>query len=244
LGISLTKGLYHCWRCEFSGMLPPGVSLDSARAAFHEDHPEEAASLTQEREIPRYTPLTPTGGGTLAQVARAYLHSRGLTDADIEERELGLSEAHPWSVVFPFRLDGMLVYYAARTFREGLPETDKRWTFPRKSKDWPGKSQLVYGIDRVKPGGRVVVVEGILDAIVVPGASVALLGTFPSIPQVEMVLAKKPRLIQVMLDGDVPEPSLLSVTRRFGIAARAVRCPDGLDPADIGREGCRKLLMG
>jgi DNA primase len=103
---------------------------------------------------------------------------------------------------------------------------------------WPGKSEVVWGLERVEPNTPIIVCEGVFDAAMVPNA-VALLGKFISARQLQMIGLRASRVI-VMLDGDA-HADAIEVHNRFRNAyprlpVFVIVLPSDKDPADLGPE--------
>lgn len=170
-----------------------------------------------------------------------YIEGRGV---DPSRHEWGFFDQ--FSVCFPVRENGQIVYWQARSINHLLK---------RKTKNpWNGASpvtrqEVVFGLENITAGQPTFLVEGVFDSL--RSGGVATLGKTCSTVQAIKIVRRRPSFIVVAYDSDtwdrpdglsdsqpfVPYPmaavrTLSSVDRT--VPAVAVRLPDGRDPADMG----------
>jgi Toprim-like len=134
-------------------------------------------------------------------------------------------------MVIPVRLGGRLVSFVARDM---TGKAEKKVLYPKGAKT----SRLLFNYDRAHRFERVVLTEGVLDAIRVGPSAMALFGTHLSDAQVALLAASRAREVVLMLDGDAAgREGTQKILKRLGLAwrTRVVDLPDGRDPDDFDR---------
>lgn len=166
-----------------------------------------------------------------------YLRGRHITAGLVWAWKIHYASAGRYAnrVVFPCYGNEGVEYFIARSI---IPGTEPKILHPYKSGLWPGKSEVVWGLDRVQAGDPlgITVCEGVFDAAVVPNG-VAILGKSISMRQV-MTIGLRAKRVNVMLDGDAL-PEAESVARKFRtsfprLPVSVVRLPVNQDPSDLG----------
>jgi hypothetical protein len=115
-----------------------------------------------------------------------------------------------WRIVLPIRIGGALVAFQARSYRGGEP---KYLTSSHGEKNNPmaecGRpaEALLYNLDAVTPGARVVLVEGIGDVLAcrerrMAETPVAILGVEMMMEKVAMLAMYRPGPVIVAMDGE------------------------------------------
>ncbi len=147
-------------------------------------------------------------------------------------------------VVFPCYGNEGVEYFIARSITPGV---EPKILHPYKGGLWPGKSEVVWGLDHIQPGDAIgiTVCEGVFDAAVVPNG-VAILGKNISARQV-MTIGIRAKRVNIMLDGDAL-PEAESVVRRFRVAfprlsVSIVRLPINQDPSDLGPKAALSYVL-
>lgn len=136
-----------------------------------------------------------------------------------------------YRMVVPIRLDGEVVSFIARDM---TGTADKKVLYPKGCKT----SRMLFNYDRARRFDRVILVEGVLDALRTGPRCMAILGTNLSDSQVTLLANSEAREVVVMLDGDAAgEAGALKVVERLRsmFKLRVVRLPRGLDPDDFSR---------
>ena len=183
-----------------------------------------------------------------------YLTARGVSPDLAAARGIGYATGGYYGnrIIVPVQNDGVLYTYIARTIRRKCPScaevlddcvcTPRR--FPKvltpSTGDGARPRLTLYNLDPVRrsTSPRVVVVEGVFDALRRPGDAVALLGSSASATQIALLAGiTRGREVILALDADeagykgtlkVAE-ALLSELVRVKIAL----LPDGKDPGDL-----------
>ena len=107
------------------------------------------------------------------------------------------------------------------------------------------RSEVVVGLHAVVPGSRVVVVEGPMDVAVCGSGFVATLGASLSMEQAFLIASSGAREAVILYDPDeAGVAGAVAARKRLEalIPARIAQCPEGFDPADLGREEVLRLI--
>lgn len=213
--ISLVTGLFHCYRCGFSGnFYYLGRYLKGNKFNLKNTLKEYESNITfemlesiysketQPLEIPDWTVDTKElkGNSLLVRRALEYLKSRGIDreTATHYQMRLGLSDKYKNHVIMPVVEEGVVKNFVARRFKG----KGKRYTGPLSSEGYVKKSQLFWGLDNVgKERYRIIVVEGIFDAIALLQKgypTIALLGKDISIVQVKKIVELTKRNVETV----------------------------------------------
>lgn len=219
LEVNLHKGIFHCWKCNYSGHIRQ-LLKDYVGKAVEIDEYVTAEELTRmqtgfdEEEVKEekghinlpkeFVPLW--GDRELSFVGhRALNYVLGrMNREDIEKHRIGYCGLgyYKWRIIVPAIEDGEILYFAARLFL-GQGE---RYRNPQKEDCGVGSEEVVFNIDSIKKLEQVVVNEGVFDAIKVGDDGGALFGKHISDKQVDKLIDTK--RIYVMLDEDALSDSL------------------------------------
>ena len=217
------------------------------------------------RHLKRRLPIANTPPGTVSYLtpkALEYIKKRGVSEK--HSRIFGLSSILgdgtntianrilAGRLMIPVWIDRQFVYWIARdiTGRSkikvvNLPADDRHeaWGLP----PVPGcakKNEVLVGLHLVNEGDEVFLVEGPMDAIVCGPGFVASLGSTLSTQQALLIASKKPKKVTILYDGDEAghkgSKKAHELLEAF-VPTRAATCPDGTDPADLGRDRCLSL---
>jgi len=217
LEISLDKGIFHCWKCNYSGKLvrllkdylgylpnideyvsPDDLRRFSPEVLFQKEgrKPGEFLGLPEE-----YISLTSDFLTYVGRKALRYVLSR-MTEGDVENYQIGYCGLgkYKWRVIIPVIEDGRPVYFIARTFMGESPT----YKNPEKEEVGIGKEEVVFNLGgKASREDGVVICEGVFDAIRVGDAGVAIFGTSLSDIQMFKLLEVSKKFI-ILLDGDRP----------------------------------------
>lgn len=166
-----------------------------------------------------------------------YLRYRGLTDEQIDDYGIGycVEGRYAGYLVFPFYQRGFPVYFTSRVL----------FGSPVKSLNPAvGRKYYLYNLDRASRFRRIVMVEGVFDAIAVGEMAVAILGSKIHKEQIRL-LGRIDGLeeVCVMLDADAHEETIdlaARISNALGVDTSYVLLREG-DPAD-NRHRINKLL--
>jgi hypothetical protein len=203
LGVNLRKRAFNCILCGHGGKLARllrGVPLPLPTKPPATSSPP----VKPPSSIPGYRNLI-TAKGPVARAARLYLRGRRLDTMYVRARCGVSNETALGRLIFPVYEDGKLITYQARAMS---PLQEPKTLSGKREDGWRGRAELLYGIDDIQQGDAVVVCEGIFDALSVNERSrhwqaVALLGSYISSRQVELLNRKRAGAVTVFLDGDM-----------------------------------------
>lgn len=255
LGVHLADGRFNCISCHRSGYISDllaelGIKLEweSGKARPH----RQTVLPTPPASIPGFVPFAQTPlwaqkdtgpTGVFLKDCAAYMKRRaGLTIDDAAGEGWGYCQSGFFALrlVIPIFIDGRRVSFLARSIYDFLEP--KELAGQQKDGWWP-RSELVLGLDDVREGRPLVLVEGIWDkrhvAQAIPGYSVvSTLGSHLSAGACGRLLAKKPSRIIFFYDGDdagregVKAGIRALRGRGFG-AVHVATAPTGKDPDDL-----------
>jgi hypothetical protein len=164
-----------------------------------------------------------------------YLEGRGF-DAHQMEELCPCFGPDPRRVYLPCygRDRGSLRYMVGRAICDGM---EPKYLYPKNGEFPDSKRSVLWGLHRFPPDrekDRLVICEGVFDAVVVPDA-VALLGCSVTPQQVEILSTLGVSECTVLLDGDAYEKAVQVAVRVGRLAHTYVaRLPYDLDPEDAG----------
>lgn len=261
LEINLEKGIFHCWRCNYSGNLeellkdylgyvPPiedqFYTFEQIKnfqsdydPKFRENEkfinlPEEFCPLWQDKKL-----------SMIGQKALEYALKR-MSMEDIKKYNIGycgLGE-YRWRLIIPFIENGKTVYFAARTI---FPNFEPRYYNPTKEKYGVGSDEVVFNIDGARIAGQAIINEGVFDAIRAGDDAVALLKN--NISDIQFYKLSEVEKIYIMLDSLKKDPTIvkkaLKIAERFQSHGKHVYLifPPDKDPAEWPREEIRSWIF-
>jgi len=254
LGVNVSRKVFNCFRCGWRGRLVDllrALGINPLSLGPDLGIRPVAASDTygpkvRPDQIPGYTPLPEPDQpmSRIEQVAYDYCRERGLDDVgEVTSLRLGTSTEKDLAgrLVIPVFEDGRMAGYFARSLFDYLEPKDK---VGPEYLGWAPKGELAYGLDLMRPGHVLVLVEGFWDWVRVRKVSrsldsLALLGSNLGPVAAGKILARRPGRIVVMLDGDEAGErgtrkivSELLVHRKFA-SVHVARPPVGKDPDEL-----------
>ena len=221
--------------------------------------------------LPRAT--LPPVDWTLRPAQRDYCRSRGISDEHMRYFGLGsivsdgtrskADYALSGRVIFPiWGRSGMMVWWVARAIHDSRAKTIN---MPRSCReeghhpacmcyhdDWglPPVShsatadEVVLGLHLVKPGERIIIVEGPVDAAVCGPGFVATMRAWISPQQAALIAASGASEAIILFDGDIAGEKGAAQSLAVLSAAlptRIAACPPGADPGSLGRSHALQL---
>lgn len=255
LEISLEKGIFHCWKCHYSGNIrklfkdylghvPPMDEFvsDSDLRDYQIDFNKNIEKRPEFVGLPKeFCPLWERDRklSIIGQRALQYALSR-MTMEEIDYYKVGYCGLgdYRWRIVIPCFEDGKVAYWSARAIYKNLQPTYRN---PDKKIFVGGKEDVVFNIDGARRIGRAVICEGVFDAIKVGEDGVAIFGTFLHEVQFQK-LVDIPE-VYVMLDEDakVPAARVANNFYEYGKPVKIVFLPKG-DPDDYPRARLREFI--
>ena len=256
LEINFVKGIFHCWKCDYSGRVMKLFKDYMGECPFgSEDEYISAEDLTVKTEpdeektfsgLPEeFVPLWEKTD-SLSEVGKRalkYALTR-MSKEDIEIYRLGYCGLgkYKWRIIIPIMEDGQAVYFTSRAF---LPGVEPKHLHPsREECGGIGKEEIVFNAERALKTGQVVVTEGIFDSIRVGKDGVAIFGTVLS--DMQILRIQDANRFYVMLDQDAEDKAehLAERLKRHHFHPRRVylvKLPKG-DPCDYTREELRRFM--
>ena len=213
-GINPSSGVWHCYSCDKSGGLKDfGVKGNVTHlASVAALAPRKPLAPSGEVDLP-WTPISPEGPmATLERYAVEYLALRGVDRATAARAGMGYGWEGKYAatVVYPwFDDDGLLAGWQARLLNYD-PETDRAKVITaRRTREYKGRMSgdgdyimapnegALIGLETVRAGSPVVVVEGFFDALSVARVmpAVATLGSAFHPAQFKRLIRRNPSKI-------------------------------------------------
>ena len=258
LEISLDRGIFHCWKCEYSGRLIKllrdylGKAPNLAEYVSPDDLKRFDVAFDKEKEevVPKifnlpseYVPFDGRKLGFIGQKAYRYALSR-ITEDDIQRHRVGYCGmgAYKWRIIIPVLQNEKAIYFVGRSFmgNKGFPYRN-----PDKEECGVGKEEIIFNIEGAVKEGQAVICEGVFDALKVGNDGTAIFGTHISDEQAEQLKAVKK--VYVLLDADALDKAVVLARRLKEIRkplVHLVELPgEGLpDPDDFKRIELRDMI--
>lgn len=214
LWVSISKPVYHCWRCGAAGRINKllkllGISVDDELIYEDSDYDldinlyDELIKIekTKNIELPQeYIPLYRDISSITGKQALDYLLNRNISYDKIERYKLGFCISGYYSnrIILPvYDCKNELIFFVARSY---FANVDKKILNPSKELTGVGKSEILYNINNNIDKDEVIINEGPFDAISTDG--VALFGKIASDEQLHKIKKLKARNVTIMLDSD------------------------------------------
>lgn len=222
LSVNITKGVFKCWVCEYSGTTIFGlikrygtyehksrwqefegkIEINDFDSLFSD---EEEIEYNQRVALPKgFKSLASKNLSLSALPALNYLKKRGLTESNILKWKAGycLEGEYANRVIIPsFDEDGYVNYFVARTYVRDWP------TY----KNPPVSKNIVFNELFIDWSKDIIIVEGVFDAIKA-GNAIPLLGsTLSEKSKLFQKLVSKDSKIYVALDPDAERKALVLI---------------------------------
>jgi len=267
LEVNLEQGVFHCWRCDYSGNVRKLLrdylgyvpeELDEEFLSFDDltslqpDYEPEIQKDVKYVQLPKeFCPLwIEKKLSLIGQKALEYATSR-LSMDEIRNYRVGYCGLgdYRWRIIIPSFENGKVVYFIGRDFMG----QKLRYKNPIKSELGVGSDDVVFNIDKARELGRAVICEGVFDAIRVGEDGVALFGS--DLSDHQMLKLADIQKIYVLLDRDMIKKAAV-IAERFDELNRSVHLvvmpkitvnpvtkKKMKDPADWPREEVRKWIL-
>ena len=257
--VNATTGLWLCFHCEERGnaysLLIDVLEIEYFQAMRKLD--KIVAKKNGRVHIPGATPaVTPTGitmpdgiyplttiDSEIQRVFWDYLHSRGVSDAQIIAYKMGwcITGLFSWRVIIPVYSKGVLHTIVARSVGTVEPKTR------HPAGATPGHA--LFNIDHIN-GEQVVMVEGVFDALCIQQVNknvVATLGTNLSAHQRGLLRDAGVKMVYLMWDGDAAgRTGMARVAHELQSAMFHVKecvLPEGVDPGSASWDAISEAIM-
>lgn len=231
-----TRGIFHCFNCNASGRIsdvPTLANFESKVRSFFNSDPERAQPALVSFPL-GYHKLVPRGS-----IAYRYLAQRGIREFEIKKFEIGYTIAGVFAhrVIIPIRENGLLKYFVGRTY---VGDT------PKYMNAAAPKDGLVFKTFQGRTH-RVVITEGVFDAISVSRVSpaISVLGKTLSQKQIDTIKASASKAV-ILLDADAPQDGFKAFEQlNYHMPTRIVflhLLQGAKDPGDMTIEQIREIL--
>ena len=192
-----------------------------------------------------------------------YLSNRGVSPELAASRGIGYSTGGYYGqrIIVPVQSDGVLYTYIARTIRAKCPACGERLDscacqprrFPKvltpSTKEGARPRLTLYNFDFVRRSAspRIVVVEGVFDALRLPNEAVALMGSSASDTQIALLAGiSRGREVILCLDGDdAGYKGTLKVAEaliNLLVKVKVALLPDEQDPGNLPLDDLEECL--
>ena len=263
LEVNLIKGVFHCWKCDYSGTIRgllkdylgyvPKIdrytSPEDFRKSYDIDSFIKSAPIEAPKRVLDYSilPIDYTFLGQpkenlsmLGRRALKYALSR-MTFEDIVHHRIGYCGIgkYKWRLIVPFFEANKAVYFVARNFMGGAL---RPYDNPMKEEIGVGKEEVIFNIDGARMVSQCVICEGVFDAIRIGIDGVAILGVSISDTQFAKLLNMKK--VYVLLDADARWQAIeiAKKFKSFGRQVYLINLAKG-DPDNYSREELRNMIL-
>lgn len=207
MGINLRTSMYNCWKCgehgSFTKLVRTILRCDWEQAENIASEYFKPSLLTEKQQVQQAKTFAYPKEATdkLPQLHKDYLRNRGF-DPKILQRQYELKACYltgkfAYRIIIPIIMFGRPVSFTARD----VTNTQKtRYKNMSNAESIVPTKQCVYGIDEVAIGDSILLVEGIFVKWRIGKNCLAMMGTEYTLPQIKVIVAKKPKIVYVMLD--------------------------------------------
>lgn len=235
LYVNTTNGLYHCFRCDYKGVLKARVSLQDVK------NKQDITALNQivKKDNNELT-LVYFESLNLTDAQKTALKNRGLTDTDIRYYNIcGRSKDN--RIQIPNFVKGCFtdVLCAWQYDKSKVNKYSPKYLNSEGTK----KSETLFNIYNIESNiNQIIICEGIFNAITAGKNAVASYGCNISDKQIQLIIDKKPKSILIAYDSDQPgvEGSLKVIDKLKAInyngVVEYVLLPNGIDINDLGHD--------
>jgi hypothetical protein len=217
LGINFTLGVFHCFKCDFSGSIKKLNQLlfKSEIADYYDNYNQydlRIKEINYETKFPNKLPddFIPLLSNSKSDICNfdfrkkyiEYLINRGLTLLQIMYYNFGISLSQKYSghVILPiYDIHGEIVYWTTRA----IYDCKCKALFPKFNKDYYNKSDVVFNLLDALKFDNVYITEGWADALSLNRRSaIALLGKKISDNQFKMLCEAQFKKYYICLDPE------------------------------------------
>lgn len=253
LGINIESGNFHCWICgakgSFVSLVKKLLDCTFTDAKQEVEKYENSSQVTHERInqhtattvdinelLSKYSPILPTQ-------YREYLINRNFDPDYLQQtygiREGGIAGYFAYRLIIPIFSHGFLQNLTSRTIDKY--QVPKYLHLPNSQGFKPIK-QLLYNIDKINIGGKVIICEGVFDVWRIGDEAIATFGTEVTSEQIFILSKKKLSKVRIVFDSDAIKKAnkLANQLSIFIPNIEIIELEDG-DPASISSENIKKI---
>jgi DNA primase len=248
MGINLTSSMFNCWKCGEHGSFTKLVKVilkcgwkqaEDISSEYFKPSLLSSATVTQRTTHSFAFPKEATD--VLSELHKTYLRNRGFSPKEIKQK-YGVMACYTtgtfaYRLIIPVFMFGRPVSFTARDVTD---EQEPRYKNMSNDASIVPIKQCLYNIDNA--GDTMVIVEGVFDAWRIGDGAVATLGTKFTMPQIKMIIDKKPKTIYVLYDkGAGKEATKLALTLSPHIKELEIIEIDEKDPAEMSEKAVKLL---
>lgn len=235
LYVNTLNGLYHCFRCGYKGRLSSRASLADIRDKYNLDKLEIITNTKESKELN----LIPFFSKALTEEQIKALEARGITESLIRYYHIcGRQEDN--RIQIPNFVKGCFTDVIC-AWEYDKSKIDKKTNPKYKNSEGTPKSKTLFNVYNIEQNPeRIILCEGIFNAITAGKNAVASYGCELSNRQCELLIEKEPSTILIAYDSDEPgvKGSVKAIKKLIEYNYKGiieyVLLPKGLDINDIG----------
>jgi DNA primase len=204
-----------------------------------DEEEEEEEELAPIIELPDEFRALHGNKSVMAKKYRKYLYGRTVTDEMIRRYNIGYATTgrDAGRVIVPVTYLGDLVTYVARSIRKDAT---------RKVMTPPGNEQgrYLFNLDHIWGAEKVVVTEGVFDAMTLDDKAVATFGKKISAAQINALLHSGAKDVILCWDADADDENRAQYERMLATfnTVKTIDMPEDEDPNSLGRDEMEELL--
>lgn len=236
LYVNIANGVYHCFRCDFKGRLRARVSLADVCDKYNQDSLMKLTTSNNSNDLT----LIPFFRKDLTEEQFNALKSRGITESDIRFYNIcGRDEDN--RIQIPNYIKGCFTDVICNwQYDKNL--VNKRSPKYLNSEGTP-KSKTLFNIYNIDKGiNKIILTEGLFNAITAGRNAVASYGCSLSDRQCELIIEKEPKSILIAYDSD--EAGVKGSCKAIDMFINAnykgvleyILLPKGIDINDFGHD--------
>lgn len=193
LYVSLTTGLYHCFRCDYKGKLRIGYSFSDVITPSNKN---KLNHLNKKNDKQVY--LLPFSHIDLTEEQRVALYNRGLTDEEIKYYNIyGGKRIQIPNEIFGCLTDIVCMW---EWRKDRISNTNPKYLYSSEV----NKSMSLFNIHNIDYNcNQIILCEGVFNAITAGKNAVASYGCSLSEQQLNLLLDKQPKTIVIAYDSDI-----------------------------------------
>lgn len=247
--VNLHKEVFHCLRCNYSGALRAlfrELSIEQSYDGKKDYRPLDFRADLRESAIAQVIPGFKQFTEESCNSMLDFLNSRGfLTSEDFQRIGFmgwGTSSDRRYRnrLMIPIYEGDVIGSWIARSTDKSEP----------KELSGPNRGDFLYNINEVKPGSRVIIVEGVFDCEAVRRAGhicVSSSGAHMTAVQMGKLISRKPSGVQLFYDGDDAgdkgaRASMGDWLQRSSIPITTCYLPISKDPDELSAQELKELL--
>lgn len=237
LYVNTVNGVYHCFRCNYKGRLKLRTSLLDVKDKYNLEKLQNTFNSTtketnNELKLIHYTSIP------LNQEQKHALYNRGLTDSDIKFYNIS-GRLDDNRIQIPNFVKGCFTDIVCAWQYDKTKITDKNPKYL--NSEGTKKDKTLFNIYNIEQNtDKIILTEGIFNAITAGKNAVASYGCHLSDIQCQLILQKEPKSILIAYDSD--EPGVLGSldviqklkNNKYKGIVEYILLPIGLDINDIG----------